>query len=115
MPLASVRPALLLRSRFVPQEGLRIPTRLSLFSDRIEVHRMGLRHRVIRIADIEDVTVSTWGEETPNLHVVVRGEAPLVGRVEAVLAWKYSLMELLGRKALPQMRAEEPAVFAEAA
>jgi hypothetical protein len=115
MPLTSVRPAVLLRSRFVPQEGLRWLTRLTLYSDRIVVHRLGVQQRVIRIADVEDVAVSSWADEAINIRIQVRGEAPLVGHVDAVLAWKYRLMELMGRNALPQMRAEQAPTFAVAA
>ena len=57
---------------------------------------MGICTRVVPLSEVEGVTVSTWGAETSNLQISVRGDAPLAGKVGAVLAWKYKLMELLG-------------------
>ena len=113
MPLASERA--LLRNRFVPKDGLPLLTRLSLFSDRIEVHRLGKPVRVIPLAKVEDVSVSSWPHDSINLRLQVRDEEPLEGRVEAALAWKYQLHDLLGLKALPKVALEPTLQLAAAA
>lgn len=108
-------PTLLLSNAFAPKEGSSLFSSLRLYSDRIEVRRLGMCVRVVPLSSVENVAASSWGSDEVNLRIDVRDEAPIVGRVAAVLAWKYKLMELLGIKERPHALADAPLTLAKAA
>lgn len=98
--------SVLLRSAFSSKDVPGLLVRLILFEDRIEVHRLGIRTRVVPLSAVEDVIVSSWAGDAVNLRIRVRGEEDLAGRVDAVLAWKYQLMELMRVKEPPAVTAD---------
>ncbi len=98
-----------LRNAFEPISGWKLGLSLSLYDDRLELHRFGFRVRCVLLADVEDVFVSASSEDPRNLRIRVRGGRAIEGHVKAVSLWKFALRERLGLEetaaAMPQSRA----------
>ena len=85
-----------LHNAFEPVSGWKFGLRLSLYDDRLELRRFGIRVRCVRLSDVEDVFVSATSEDPRNLRIRVRDGRSIEGHIEAVSLWKFALRERLG-------------------